>query len=78
MDAQEYTYQAIRDQGYGRVWTRLAADRDEALAKASAWKREGMTGPGINGGEYFVQPVTETRHPDGARFYTPSGEAEAA
>lgn len=78
MAAREYTYRVICDQGYGRVWTRLAKDRDEALAKAFAWKREGITGPRINGGEYSIQPVTETRHPNGARFYTPSGEPEAA
>lgn len=76
-EAAEYGFQVIRDQGYGRVWTRLATDHEDALATARHWMKEGRSDHFVNGGEYFVQPVHEMRTTDGGCFYEPAGDRQA-
>lgn len=74
----DYTYQVIRDCGYGRVWTRLAIDHDDAIATVEGWKREGRTDAFINGGDYFIRPVDERSNDSGGLFYDPAGPCVAA
>ncbi len=54
-----FTYEAIRDCGYGKVWSRLADDKEDALAEARHWMREGRKDGGMNGGDYFIQPIND-------------------
>lgn len=71
------TYQAIRDCGYGKVWTRLCADRGEAIAEVERWKKEGRSDAFINGGEYFIRPIREVPNAIGGFHSEPLGEVEA-
>jgi hypothetical protein len=71
-----YTYQVIRDCGYGKVWSRLATDQADALAEVDAWRREGRAADAayLNHGTYSIQPIVERPNDLGGFFAEPIGE----
>jgi hypothetical protein len=71
--AATYTFKVIRDCGYGRVWTRLAKDRADAERTVREWQNEGRTDGLVNGGDWFICPVTEVPNGLGGYHYDHAG-----
>ncbi|MFN4283486.1 MAG: hypothetical protein ACK4NA_12690 [Alphaproteobacteria bacterium] len=66
------TFMVIRDQGYGRVTSRVGYETEaEAHAAMLAWQREGVKGPGIGGGDWCFVPALCTTGPGGGKYYEP-------
>ncbi len=73
MVKQNYTYQVIRDCGYGQVWTRLALDEERALQSVYEWQREGRDDEYTNSGEWFIRPIIEVPNEVGGFHAEPVG-----
>lgn len=73
----KYGFKVIRDSGYGKVWSRLATDYDDALAEVHHWRREGRADGAtyLNHGTYLIQPIREVPNDIGGFHAEPTGEA---